>query len=102
MLPVKSVTPAEAAGMRREVIEAPEVFCDGAIYDVARVGMVGSPLHNPGPAFLQTTAGKLYRLPAALTPWAFDLVALANTFGSPFPCKVEFDTVDGRITADLL
>lgn len=72
--PIKSIltiSPEAAAAFERKVNAAPLVACDGSIYSVKRVGMLGA--------------------------------AASQSLGAfPFPCRVEFNTVAGRATADLL
>jgi hypothetical protein len=43
----------------------------------------------------------LCRLPLELTPWAIDLVGMAQLGGIQFPTTIEFGRLDGRTYAEL-
>jgi hypothetical protein len=112
--------PAEAEAFERSIRQAPEIELPeigkpegtGAIYHVRRMGILRpdftgiAPTGVPqGTPWMQTTDGKTYKIPAALTTAVYDLVALTLGAGGPasgmFPARIEFGTIGGRAYAQF-
>lgn len=92
----------------------------GSIYTIFKVGFLAVSLAECNKIGLSSTtefggkcvlatavvdfAGQrqLCRLPIALTDWAIDCVALANSGKNLFPSKVEFGLLDGQTYAQLV
>lgn len=93
----------------------------GVVYNVQKVGYFLADIeecHNAGiidnaelsgdiplPVIVIKEAGgelKQYRLPVELNNWVYDIIEAANhEKKSPFPCDVEFGSVNGRYYAEM-
>lgn len=78
--------------------------------DVAdcREAKIEAPIVDRGKCALPTItadyAGErtLCRVPLELSEWALSCVAMAHRGIRPFPCQVEFGSIDGQMYAELL
>ncbi len=119
-IPQRQMSPADAAAFERSVRQAPEIELPeigspgntGAVYHVRRMGILRpdftgiAPTGVPqGTPWMQTTDGKIYRLPALLQAAVYDIVALTLGAGGAssgvFPARIEFGTVGGRAYAEF-
>lgn len=92
----------------------------GSVFMVHKVGFlladvadcqdakIDGPLVEMGKGVLPTATvdqdnqRNLYRLPLALGEWVFSCVAMAQRGVRPFPCNVEFGSIDGHMYAEML
>jgi hypothetical protein len=64
--------------------------------------VVGNKCVLPTSVVEQNGARQLVRLSLDLAPWVIDCVTLANTGRKPFPSKVEFGELNGRLYAEFV
>lgn len=92
----------------------------GAVFVVHKVGFlfldaadcrkakIEAPIVDRGKCALPTVtadyAGQrtLCRLPLDLSEWALSCVAMAQQGRRPFPCRIEFGSIEGRMYAEML
>jgi 5-methylcytosine-specific restriction endonuclease McrA len=91
---------SSSIGVATAPLLSPPRLCDdslGLVLEVKRVAIEHTDPRHKEFAFLETTAGDVYRLPAGLLVWAQE-----NAASGQFPALVQFFVHNRRIYADLL
>ncbi|MFX1670842.1 hypothetical protein PWR63_00785 [Paraburkholderia sp. A2WS-5] len=102
---VPAISVASETGSVFTVYKVGFLYVDVADCDAAKVD---APSIGPGKCALPTITADcanertLCRLPLELADWAFSCVALAQQGIRPFPAKVEFGCLDGRMYAETI